>query len=391
MSGQAKMFDAVIVGAGIVGATLAALLGREGKRIALVEARTPTIFDIDAPFDLRVSAINRASQLAFQGVGAWEAMLAKRAHAYDAMCVWDEAGTGEIRFEANEVGLPSLGHIIENKAIQASLLEAVDSYETVSVLCPSRVVSVDAAQKQVITLDSGEQLIAPLLVGADGPSSMVRALAGIDQSREDYGQKGLVTVIKTEYGHQDTAWQRFLASGPLALLPLHSGYSSIVWSLPSDQADRYLKTPIAEFCRLLSEASAHRLGAVLEVGERAAFPLLGSQASAYIRSGVALVGDAAHTIHPLAGQGVNLGIKDAVVLAEVLSTLSPRDWGSYKQLRRYERARQGENVLAMKAMEGFSVLFGHNAQLVKLARNTGLNVFNSMPRVKQQIMQHAMG
>ena len=387
-----QIYDAVIVGAGIVGATLAALLCKEGKRVALIEARMPTKFDAEAPFDLRVSAINRSSQQTFESAGVWPDILSKRARAYDTMHVWDEGGTGEIRFTAQDIGAIDLGHIIENTVIQSSLFEHLDASKAASLFCPAKVISIDDKEgAKVITLESGEQLQAHLVVGADGPLSTVREMAGISVNREDYGQKGLVAVVKTEQGHQDTAWQRFLSGGPLALLPLDDGYSSIVWSLPSDQASRLLKLPEGEFCRLLAEASEHRLGTIKEVGKRAAFPLIGSQASSYIGRGVALVGDAAHTIHPLAGQGVNLGIKDAVVLADILLSLNSRDWGSHKQLRRYERARKGENLIAMKVMEGFKLLFGHDAQVVKLTRNTGLNLFNSMPLAKQQIMRNAMG
>jgi 2-octaprenylphenol hydroxylase len=251
-------------------------------------------------------------------------------------------------------------------------------------------IAADSVNK-VVTLESGEQLQTMLIVGADGPSSVVRELSGISVEREDYGQKALVATIKSEHGHKDTAWQRFLPGGPLALLPLDNDYSSIVWSLPADQAGRYLKLSNDDFCRRLAEASEYRLGSILETSKRAAFPLLGSQAQSYVRPGIALIGDAAHTIHPLAGQGVNLGIKDAVVLAEILLSLNIRDWGSYKQLRRYERARKGENLLAMKVMEGFKDLFSHDVELIKMTRNTGLNLFNSMPLAKRQIMRNAMG
>lgn len=385
-------FDAVIVGAGIVGATLACLLGQTGKRIALIEVRAPSRFDPSGDFDLRVSAINRASHQAFIDAKVWASILSKRARPYESMQVWDESGAGEIRFDADEIGAVNLGHIIENRVIQSSLFESLETNQAVSLFCPSRVTSItNSGSNKLITLDNGECLQARLVVGADGPSSVVRELMGVAVEREDYGQKGLVAVVKTEHGHQDTAWQRFLVGGPLALLPLDNGCSSIVWSLPSDQAARYLKLLDDDFCRLLAEASEHRLGAVMSVSKRAAFPLVGSQVSTYVGSGFALVGDAAHTIHPLAGQGVNLGIKDAVVLSEILLSLNSRDWGSYKQLRRYERARKGENLLAMKMMEGFKHLFCHDAALVKQARNVGLNLFNSTPRVKQQIMRNAMG
>lgn len=385
-------FDAVIVGAGIVGATLAALLAKPGRCIALIESHLPPAFSADAPFDLRVSAISRASQRALQQAGAWDRILQKRAHAYEVMQVWDEGGDGEIRFEAAAVGEPDLGHIIENTVIQRSLIDYLESNDEVTVFHPSRIIGLSAEDGvQVVALDTGECLRAPLVVGADGPSSAVRQLAGLSVEVEDYGQKGLVAVVKTEYGHQDTAWQRFLPGGPLAFLPLDAGYSSIVWTLPADQADRYLRMSEDDFRRALADAFEHKLGAITECGPRAAFGLKGSQASAYVAAGIALVGDAAHTIHPLAGQGVNLGIKDAVALAGVLSTMPVKNWGSFKRLRQYERARKGDNVLTMRVMEGFKILFGHDTNIVRIGRNLGLKQVNNMPWLKQQIMRHAMG
>jgi len=386
-------FDAVIVGAGIVGGTLAGLLIKGGRKIAVVEPRLPEPFEPESDFGLRVSAISRASQRALVEVSAWERVLAKRAHAYEAMQVWDAGGSGEIRFDSSEMGEADLGHIVENSVIQSSLLEVLATNTHVTLFTPSKVVSMSNTESggRLITLDTGEQLSANLIVGADGSQSVIRDLAGLSVMREDYGQKGLVTVVKTEQAHQNTAWQRFLSGGPLAFLPLDNGYSSIVWTLPADRADRHLKQSEDEFKRVLAEALDYRLGAITDIGPRAAFPLMGSQASAYIATGVALVGDSAHTIHPLAGQGVNLGIKDAVALAELLSPLSSREWGSHKRLRQYERARKGDDVLTMKVMEGFKILFGHDADVVKLARNAGLNIFNSIPLLKQQIMRSAMG
>ncbi|RVU85470.1 2-octaprenyl-3-methyl-6-methoxy-1,4-benzoquinol hydroxylase [Leucothrix sargassi] len=392
MDSKVQVFDVIIVGAGIVGATLAALLAKTQCKIAVVEPRLESDFEADSEFDLRVSAISRASQRALEQAGAWQSIVDKRAHAYDVMHVWDQGGSGEIRFDARDVGEPDLGFIIENRVIQSSLAEALRDNPRITFFCPaklSRLTSQD--DKQVVTLDTGEQLSARLVVGADGPQSPVRELTGLSVQREDYGQKGLVCVVKTEKHHQYTAWQRFLAGGPLAFLPLDNGYSSIVWSLPADLADRMLLLDESAFKQQLADAFEHKLGAVTEVSKRAAFPLVGSHAERYVMQGVALLGDAAHTIHPLAGQGVNLGIKDAVMLAEVLGALPSREWGSAKRLRQYERARKGDNMATLKAMEGFKLLFGHQSSIVKQARNTGLNVFNALPTIKQKIMHKAMG
>lgn len=392
MNEQPQEFDIVIIGAGIVGATLAALLAKTNSKIAVVESTQTNAFDLESDFELRVSAISRASQRALESAGAWQKILSKRAHPYQAMQVWDQGGSGEIRFDAGDVGEPDIGCIVENTVIQRSLVEVLEDCTAIQLFCPSKIVSLSQhGDSQLVTLDTGEQLKSPLVVGADGPRSPVRELAGLSVHREDYGQKGLVAVVKTERFHQDTAWQRFLSGGPLAFLPLNRGYSSIVWSLPADSADRMLMLDDAVFKLQLAEAFEHKLGAITELGPRAAFPLVGSHAERYVAQGIALLGDAAHTIHPLAGQGVNLGIKDAVALADILSPLSTREWGSFKRLRQYERARKGDNLVTLKAMEGFKLLFGHHSSIVKQARNTGLNIFNTIPIVKQQIMRKAMG
>jgi 2-octaprenylphenol hydroxylase len=227
-------------------------------------------------------------------------------------------------------------------------------------------------------------------VGADGANSQVRQQAGIDFERDDYGQSGLVAVVKTEKSHEFTAWQRFQSTGPLAFLPLSDGSSSIVWTLPSDRADYYLSLSKNDFKAALAEALDYKLGNITKVSKRAAFPLKGSQAESLIADRIALVGDAAHTIHPLAGQGVNLGLKDAVELANQLIQTSG-NLGSHKLLRRYERARRGDNLLTMRAMEGFRLLFGHSASPVKTVRNAGMNLFNQIPNIKNEVMRKAMG
>ena len=392
MNAKLQEFDIVIIGAGIVGATLAALLAKTKCKIAVVEPNVADRFNPESDFELRVSAISRASQRALESAGAWQSIIDKRAHPYQAMQVWDQGGRGEIRFDARDVGEPDIGCIIENTVIQSSLVEVLEDSAKIQFFCPSKLTRLTKnGDSNIVMLDTGEQLKTSLIIGADGPRSPVRELAGLSVTREDYGQKGLVAVVKTEQFHQDTAWQRFLSGGPLAFLPLNNGYSSIVWSLPADVADRMLSLDDAEFKRQLADAFDHKLGAITELGLRAAFPLVGSHAEHYVAQGVALLGDAAHTIHPLAGQGVNLGIKDAVALAGILSPLPTREWGSFKRLRQYERARKGDNLVTLKAMEGFKLLFGHHSSLVKQARNTGLNVFNAMPMVKQKIMCQAMG
>ncbi|KAG1661959.1 2-octaprenylphenol hydroxylase [Nymphon striatum] len=278
-------FDVVINGGGMVGATLACLLAKSGKRIAVVEFADETEFKPGSDYDLRVSAISRASQKAFTEIGAWDAMHEMRASPYESMEVWDAEGDG-------------------------SSLKALDNVERFQ---PDSLENFNVNEDRVeITLKSGGVISANLLVGADGANSKVRDIAGIDVEFDDYAQSGLVAVVSTEHHHQFTAWQRFQKTGPLAFLPLSDGSCSIVWTLPSDRADYYLSLNKNDFKQALAEAFDHKLGKINKVGKRAAFPLRGSQAKPYVLDRIALVGDAAHTIHPLAGQGVNLGIKDVV-------------------------------------------------------------------------------
>ena len=384
-------YDVIIAGGGMVGATLACLLGKAGKRVAVLEAHAPQPFFPTDPYDLRVSAISRASQRALASAGAWEGVLARRACGYEAMQVWDATGDGQIRFDAADLGEPDLGHIVENRVIQLALLDAMAALETVDVFCPEKLAAFNAEAESVsVTLHSGQTLHAQLLVGADGAQSKVRQLAGIDLAINDYGQKGLVCVVQTELPHQASAWQRFMPSGPLAFLPLVDGSCSIVWTLPADRADAMVQKDEALFRQELAQALDYRLGEITAVGERAAFSLRGRHAAPYTLDRVALVGDAAHTIHPLAGQGVNLGIKDAVELANQLLQTSG-DLGSQKVLRAYERARRGDNVITQKAMEGFRLVFGNTLTPWKILRNTGLSFVNRLDFVKYQIAKQAMG
>jgi len=384
-------YDIIINGGGMVGATLACLLAKSGRNVAVIESHKAPEFVADSEYDLRVSAISRASQNALTEAGAWDAIIAMRASPYEVMDVWDEAGDGNVRFDAAELGEPDLGHIVENNVTQRAVIDALDELDNADLICPAKMKSFAVDDEKVaVTLENGKIITAQLLIGADGANSQVRTLAGIDFERDDYGQSGLVTIVKTEKSHEFTAWQRFQSSGPLAFLPLADGSSSIVWTLPSDRADYYLSLSKTNFKKALAEALDYKLGKITKVGKRGAFPLRGSQATPYVKERIALVGDAAHTIHPLAGQGVNLGIKDAVELANLVVN-SKGDLGGMKLLRRYERARRGDNVITMRAMEGFRLLFGHSATPVKTARNFGMKMFNQIPLVKNEVIRKAMG
>jgi len=386
-------FDVVIAGGGLVGLSLAAVLGKAGFQVAVLEARQA---DFDWPkgsVDLRVYAITRASQTLFVAAGVWPAVQAKAA-PFREMRVWDAGGNGDIHFDSAELGEPCLGHILESRVIEKALLDVMADLPGVNHFCPARMKAFeDRGDSQQVKLQDGRLLAAKLLVGADGKDSLVRGFAGIHAKASDYGQQALVAVVSTRYPHAETAWQRFLPSGPLAFLPLTDGRCSIVWAADNDEARRLMELDDAGFCAALGEAFDYRLGEVLGCGERLLFPLRRQYAERYVAPRLALVGDASHVIHPLAGQGVNLGLKDVSELADTLlrARERERDIGSLPVLRRYERARKGDNLATMLVMDGFKHLFGSRVVPLRWVRNLGLNLVDAAPPLKNQIMRAAMG
>ncbi len=387
-------YDIVIAGGGMVGAALACALGDSPLKVALLEELPLERIRPGADIDLRVSAISRASQRIFAAVDAWEGIPAWRVSPYREMRVWDAAGSGQIHFDGAALGEPLLGWIIENRVIQTALLERVGQLDNVDLLCPATLALAGLLEPEVhLRLQDGRELRTRLLVGADGADSRVRHWAKVDVVGWGYGQKAVVAPVRTEKPHQETAWQRFLPTGPLAFLPLHDGRCSIVWSTTPEQAEQLLELDNAAFARALGEAFEHRLGDIVEVGPRGAFPLRLQHAQDYVKPHIALVGDAAHVIHPLAGQGVNLGLLDAAALAEVLleAATAGKDIGSFKVLRRYERWRKGENLLMLGVMDGFKRLFGSSLPPVRWLRNLGLNLTDAVEPVKNLIARRAMG
>ena len=387
-------YDIVIIGGGMVGASLACALADSTLSIAVIEGHEPPANWPADSFDIRVSAITRASENLFRRLGAWEEMEAMRVQPYEAMDVWDATGSGHIHFDAAELGEPNLGHIIENRVITRALLQRLRRHDNIDTCCPTKPVRLmlrsDHAQLQ---LDDASLLQTPLIIGADGAHSWLRQQAGIDIQERHYRQTAVVTTVQTERHHEDTAWQCFLPSGPLAFLPLPEGRSSIVWSTSAEEAERLLALDDAEFMSELGEAFMHRLGTVTAVGPRGAFPLKGRHAKEYVKPHLALVGDAAHTIHPLAGQGVNLGLADVEELATVVLTAhrTHRPIGSFKTLRRYERARRGDNLLMLDAMGTFKALFSNDTPGLRELRNLGLNLADHAGPLKNLIVARAMG
>ncbi len=394
-----KQYDIVIIGGGMVGLTLACALGKQGFKIALVEGAEPQAIKQNDDYELRVSAISKASQQILNHVGAWNNIIKQRTYAYQHMHVWDATGDGQIHFDAADLGLDSLGHIIENKVIQFSLYQQCLTLPDVDLFCPQQVEEIIYRNDlSTVILADGEELNTILLVGADGAHSKVRQAVNIDLDEAAYQQKAIVAVVKSTLSHKSTAWQRFLPTGPLAFLPLGDdvwgkGTCSIVWSAENQWADQLMAMDESDFISELQNAFENTLGRVEKISQRGVFPLTRRHAKEYAKAGVVLVGDAAHTIHPLAGQGVNLGLLDAAALTETL--INARQQGksiaSLTTLRRYERWRRGDNSLMMASMSGFKNLFSNEQAELSFVRNTGLNLINRIGPVKNKLIRHALG
>ncbi len=390
-----QQYDIIILGSGMVGSALACALAKTDLRIALLDKQKPSLdWPMDG-YDLRVSAITFASQKILDHIGAWSGIIKRRATPFSQMQVWDATGDGSITFSAEDSGAPYLGHIVENRVTQGALFDCFTQHNNIDYLQPVTAISVTSDEKKVeLCLDNGDKLQAKLIVGADGAQSWLRGQTNIQVSIKDYQQKGLVTTVKTENHHKHTARQRFLPTGPLAFLPLPDGQCSIVWSTRPEEADRMVKMDETLFMETLEKALGQSdLGQIKSIGVRDAFPLKKSHVDRYCDQRLVLVGDAAHTIHPLAGQGVNLGFMDIATLAEeVLSaTDKGRDIGNKTVLRRYERRRRGDNLLMMRSMDGFHALFANDNTGLSFIRNLGLNVTHQIPLLKSQLMSHAMG
>ncbi len=385
----------VIVGGGLVGAALALALERRGLAVQLVEPQPPS----DARVDPRTVALSPASIDLLRTLGAWTDELAG-ACAYRAMDVWDAGGTGRIRFEAEALGVRSLGTIVPNGSALARLWArlAVRGVETITGAGVTALERLPGVTR--LALADERVLQTPLAIAADGGRSALRGFAGVPVRTTAMRQVAIATTAIVERPHEDTAWQRFMDTGPLALLPLADDADgrhrvSVVWSLDEAAAEAVRRLDDGAFAQALTSASEARLGRILEVAPRGGFPLFQVHADRYVDDGLVLVGDAAHVVHPLAGQGVNLGLKDVTVLTDVLADIASGPAasriGEARMLRRYERARRGDNALALGAMEGLKRLFGAEDPGVRLLRNRGLSFVDRAASVKRAFAEHALG
>lgn len=401
--------DIAIVGAGLVGAALAASLKNSQLTVALVDSQTEeslqkTLTSASSvnDFEPRVSALTVASQSLLKEIGAWEKINAKQVQHYQKMKVWDELGTASIEFDSAEIYQDSLGCILENQLIVSALHLLLFDQANLKTYLGQKLSTIQLVAGEIdqhqLTLESGQQIQCKLLVAADGANSKVRQWAAMPTREWDYQHEAIVATIKTANKHQNTAWQRFSESGPLAFLPLADKnntqqYCSIVWSQETARAKSLMALSEQDFLSELAKSIEFKLGELEAVSTRYAIPLRQRHAKTYVKPGIVLLGDAAHTIHPLAGQGVNLGFKDVKALSDILLDADKQDIdvNNLVLLKRYQRQRQGDNLLMMGAMEGFKRLFEEPDPIVRWLRNTGMGWVNKQHFLKNQIAKHAMG
>jgi ubiquinone biosynthesis UbiH/UbiF/VisC/COQ6 family hydroxylase len=388
---HAEQPDVVIIGGGMVGLGLAcALNGHELKVLVLERREAEPRYSLGR--DCRVSAIVAGNVEVLQGLGVWPYVT--DAEPIRGMRIWDDQHVGSIRFDAAEIGQQALGYIVENSRLQAAMQQVLAASENVEIRCPVEVEQVRwGVEAAEVRLHGGQPITTPLVVGADGGHSWLRRHMGIGVQARDYRQQGIVSTIRPEQAHRGMAFQRFLPTGPLALLPLSDDLCSIVWSAEDAEAERLMALPDAAFAEELYLSFGPLLGRITEVGERAAFPLRMQLAAHLVRPRLALVGDAAHTIHPLAGLGVNLGLRDAMVLAQEIVDASRfrEDWGDLTVLERYLKTRLPDLMSVMGSMEALHQLFTHQLPGLPGLRGMGMRLVGNSGPVKRLLMRNSTG
>ena len=388
-----EKFDVVIVGGGMVGSAVACSLGNSSLKVAVIESTPPAAFSPEQAHDLRVSALSIASKNILETVGAWDGVVARRFCPFKRMRVWETAGDTE--FCSDDINYPELGYIVENRITQLALLDRLQTFDNIELICPSTITKINYAigDDSLLELDDGRQLSTQVLVAADGGQSRVRQIVGLGVTSWDYKQHALVIYIETAYKQQDITWQRFLPSGPQAFLPLTGHYGSIVWYNSPDEVRRLKSLSYEALKDELQSAFPDCLGQVNQVLGVASFPLKRQHAQNYVKPGVVLVGDAAHMINPLAGQGVNIGLLDAAALGEVLVDAAKKGLavGDLSVLKRDEQLRRNDNLKMMTVMDVFYQVFSNEILPIKLIRNLGLGLAERLLPAKNKVMRSAMG
>lgn len=389
---MAQHFDIIVIGAGMVGASAALSLSRQGFCVALIEASelSKQAIATGSEYDLRVSAISPTSQQILSRLGIWQALDSDRVCYYEQMVIWHEQGEASINFDSVELARESLGAIVENRQIVRALHRACEAEPDIECYAPDCIETlVENSEERVgLKLSSGVELSADLLIAADGRGSPTRELAGLQVTNGDYRQRAIVANVETTQPHQFTAGQRFLTTGPLAFLPLANGQSSIVWSCDNDLAEQMMGVDDTEFCRAIGEAFEHRLGDIQSVSRRQQFPLVWHSCEQWLKQRVLLIGDAAHGVHPLAGQGVNLGFSDVELLTQMIGPLDIA-W-QWKSLRCFERQRKSETALATHAFSGLKWIYGVDNWPVNRLRDLGMRLVQANPGCRRLLMRQAL-
>lgn len=387
-----QQYDVIIIGGGMVGATVACALGDSGLKVALIEKNRPEEFSPEQAHDLRVSALSIASQQILQTVSVWDSVLAMRACPFKRMRVWETIGSTE--FNSRAIDYAALGYIVENRITQLALLKRVQVFSNIEFLCPATIKQIHYIDGTAsVVLDDARILSARLIVGADGGQSRLRQAVGLGVSSWDYPQHAMVIYVATDEPQQDITWQRFAPTGPQAFLPLTGHYASIVWYNSPDEIRRLKALTATKLLTELTATFPKCLGKINKILNVASFPLKRQHAQEYVKQGIALVGDAAHIINPLAGQGVNIGLLDAAMLAEVLIDASHKgkDIADVAVLKRYERLRRNENLKMMILMDVFYRIFNNKIMPIKFCRNLGLGLADYITPLKNKVMRGAMG
>jgi 2-octaprenyl-3-methyl-6-methoxy-1,4-benzoquinol hydroxylase len=381
-----QSFDVAVVGGGMVGAATALGLARQGKRVALIEAAAPVPFEQGEPMDNRVSAISYASVKLLVQLEAWDAIKNMRVAPFKRLETWEQE-SARIRFSADSLGVEQLGFIVENRLIQLGLWQQFAQFSNLVCFCPAGVSSIEfMASENHLSLTTGESLLAKLVVGADGAESMVRKSAGIGVTCFDYDHHCLLINVETYLPQQDITWQWFTPDGPRSFLPLAGHQASLVWYDSPRKIQQLMSLPLAELQHEVLESFPDELGGIRVIG-RASFPLTRRHAKSYFAHHCVVLGDAAHTINPLAGQGVNLGFKDVAALLHVLATEDVLD----NALKTYQRKRMSDNRLMQMGMDLFYFGFSNRFPPLKAARNTALKVADQIEPLKRKVLQYAIG
>jgi len=389
-------YDVIIVGGGMTGLALACMLAQKTSlSIVILESQSHSHPWSASRYSHRVSAITLSSKRIFESLGVWDSIRNKRVGPFAQIDVWDAVLHSEIVFESKEIAEPFLGYIIENTVIQSTLEEKIRQYSQVELISSVKLTRFIEHEHAIeLVADDKRVFMAKLVVAADGANSWLRSQAQIDLERFDYAEEAIVATVHTALPHQAVARQVFLETGPLAFLPLADTYvSSIVWSLPVKEAARLMALDEDHFQHVLARAFQHRLGDIVRIEQRYAFPLYKQIAASYVKSHVVLVGDAAHSVHPLAGQGVNMGLLDAASFTDIMveAIENHRDITNVMCLRRYERWRKADNFAMLTGIDAIKNVFASNKKSIKTMRFMGLTATNRMTWIKNIFTRHAVG